>query len=415
MLSISWCTLLTKNILAESMRSTWLRVKICLQQILDLRKVFTFLCAVLTLLLIFQELFAFAITRPTSNFQEEKDLQTGDIPEVVLCFEPGFDFSKLERYGYNSDTYYRGSMDGKSFVGWNGDETKSSKDILEEILVVDNEVNSFIWVWFTEDRVDLLPPGEVKMRTLTYPYGRCVSIRSPPSPKNMNTLKVGFNKTAFSVSKITSDRVRVFFMDTANSLRLYPNYVEMTGDPIEISLKDPSSAILFKTKVTQSVHVQGDPLFHCTAYTADNSYNDCVQDELLDPIEKEIGCQPPLLAKDEKLICNRRFNVSTGESRKMARLFKPLYYHDTKFNCRTPCMTNVYTTKRVQTTPSKIENNTYMILVFGKTLEVSHSSFSIDGQTLLTRLGGSVSSGRTLLWILVSLLGAGQVKPCQRS
>ena len=164
-LSISWCTLLTKNILAESMRSTWLRVKICLHQILDLRKVFTFLCAILTLLLIFQELFAFAITRPTSNFQEEKDLQTGDIPEVVLCFEPGFDFSKLERYGYNSDTYYRGSMDGKRFVGWNGDETKSSKDILEEILVVDNEVNSFIWVWFTEDRVDLLPPGEVKLRT----------------------------------------------------------------------------------------------------------------------------------------------------------------------------------------------------------------------------------------------------------
>ena len=48
-------------------------------------------------------------------------------------------------------------------------------------------------------------------------------------------------------------------------------------------------------------------------------------------------------------------------------------------------------------------------MYYHKTLEVIHSDFNIDSQTFLTRLGGSVSSGRTLLWILVSLLGAAQV------
>ena len=41
----------------------------------------------------------------------------------------------------------------------------------------------------------------------------------------------------------------------------------------------------------------------------------------------------------------------------------------------------------------------------------SDSRFSVDPQTLLTRLGGSISSGRTLLWILLSIFGAFQVEP----
>ena len=110
------------------------------------------------------------------------------------------------------------------------------------------------------------------------------------------------------------------------------------------------------------------------------------------------------------IMCNKRFNVSTAaQSKKIKRLFKPLFYHDTSFNCKTPCTTNVYTTKHVQSTPSPVENMIYLVLMFDKTLEVGHSTFSIDGQTFVTRLGGSVSSGRTLLWILLSLFGAVQV------
>ena len=54
----------------------------------------------------------------------------------------------------------------------------------------------------------------------------------------------------------------------------------------------------------------------------------------------------------------------------------------------------------------------YLVIVFDKMVNVVHSSFSIDGQTLLARLGGSVSSGRTLLWVLLTILGAAQVCTC---
>ena len=109
-------------------------------------------------------------------------------------------------------------------------------------------------------------------------------------------------------------------------------------------------------------------------------------------------------------MCNKRFNVSAAQSLRLETLLKPLYYKDKSFDCRTPCTKKVFNIKHVQTTPSGVTGVTYLVLAFDKILEVDHSDFSIDGQTFLARLGGSVSSGRTLLWILVSLLGAAQVE-----
>ena len=387
---------------------------IWLKENFELRKVFTFFCAILTLILIYQQLVAFAITKPTSSFREEKKLESRDLPEVVLCFDPGFDSKVLEKYGYSTD-YFRGSMEGLgAFVGWNGgeNETKSSKDILDDILVVDSQghnVNSsMLWNSFTEDHVDFVP-AEMKLRTLALPFGRCVSFSFPSTPRNLSSLHIGFSHTAFQKSNIRSDKVRVFFMDKVNSVQVYPNELEMIGDPIKFQIRKPSSTISFRTKISRFKHVQEDPLLQCAVYTTDNSYNDCIQEELLGLIEEEIGCHPPLLAKDEKRMCNKRFNVSSDQNKRITKLLMLLYTHDRTFNCRTPCTTNVYNTKYAQTMPSPISNITFLILMFEKTLEVEHSTFSINGQTFLTRLGGSVSSGRTLLWILVSLLGASQV------
>ena len=105
----------------------------------------------------------------------------------------------------------------------------------------------------------------------------------------------------------------------------------------------------FKTQISRTVHVEGDPLLDCVVYTEDKSYGACVENELNQAFTKEIGCIPPLLTENS------------------------------------------------------------LVVTFDQTVEVTHSAFGINGQTLLARLGGSVSSGRTLLWLLVTLLGAPQV------
>ena len=199
-------------------------------------------------------------------------------------------------------------------------------------------------------------------------------------------------------------------MDQVNSLQLYPDEKEMTGDPIEIKIEQPPRKKSYKTHISRFQQVEGDPRFECSVYTEENSYNDCVQNELLELFDKEIGCQPPLLVKDPARMCNKKLNISDNKRyTRINKLFKHMYYNDGVFDCRSPCLTNVYNTRLFHKTEKARNQSTTVVITFDNTLEVFRSSFSINEQTLLTRLGGSVSSGRTLLWILLGMLGALQV------
>ena len=84
-----------------------------------------------------------------------------------------------------------GSMEvaNGAFVGWNGgeNETTSSKNILEEAHVVEtqglNVKSSMFMISFEEDHVAQVQV-EMKVRTLAFPFGRCLSFSSPTSPNH---------------------------------------------------------------------------------------------------------------------------------------------------------------------------------------------------------------------------------------
>ena len=407
---------------------------------------FKLVCFSLTLLLIYQESVKFSVTKPTTTSTEEKDLETSDLPEVVFCPVPGFDDAVIYKNGYYNSEYYRGLVwlrNGQRFVGWNGicrgsrndssksprnksfneicrtDQNRSSNEILEEILTIDSQlINAQGKLVPTvhhyaegNPRETQGVPATVKPRILAYPYGRCMSV-IPPSQNDTNhsipnTLHLRWERSPVS----ENETLRLFFMSQANSLKLYPNEMETLGDPIEIKREDSDAQMTtYKTKISRNQHVEGDPRFKCRGYTIDDSYNDCIQNELLDAFDQEIKCQPPLLVKDPTRICNKRFNIKDNTTvERIRKLFNNLYYHDFNYGdrCRVPCLTNVYNTRFVH--KAKKKKATILAITFDNTVEVFQSSFSIDEQTFLTRLGGSVSSGRTLLWISLTLLGVVQV------
>lgn len=387
-----------------------------IQNHFSLKNGLSFACASLTLLLIYNELVTLMVTKPTTTSKGEKELETSDLPEVVICLVPGFDHVAVEKYGYKISGYYEGENSESKFVGWNGrgTENKSSQEILEESLTFGskfiNDKGALVRsLYYKEEHVEKVPAKKVKARTLAYPYGRCMSISPPPqrntSHSNLNSLYLKLHDNPLFRNKT----LRVFFMDQANSLQLYPNEMEMVGDPIDIELGgQPAWKTSYKTQISRNQHVEGDPRFKCTVYTEENSYNDCVQSELLASFAEELGCQPPLLVKDQNRICNKKFNVTDRKkSERISRLFKHVYYHDARFKCKSPCTTNVFNTKFVHKAPSPEKNK--LIITFDNTIEIFQSTFSIDEQTFLTRLGGSVSSGRTLLWLFLTLLGGFQV------
>ena len=80
---------------------------------LTLTNMFTLICSILTFLLICQELRTFVFLKPTTTYKREK--------ETLICLEPGFDPVALKKYLFRRvNKYYRGSLDGVKFVGWNG-------------------------------------------------------------------------------------------------------------------------------------------------------------------------------------------------------------------------------------------------------------------------------------------------------
>ena len=151
--------------------------------------------------------------------------------------------------------------------------------------------------------------------------------------------------------------------------------MENLGDPVRMDMfYEKPPFITFKTKISKSIHVPGDPLLDCAIYTTDNSYHKCVKKDLINTFTKEIGCMPPLLEDDPKLICNRKFDVPKKRDNEINKIFRPFFYHDRKFNCRTPCTKNIYTSRFVHSAPSRFKSNT-LVLIFDKRIEVGRSSF----------------------------------------
>ena len=117
----------------------------------------------------------------------------------------------------------------------------------------------------------------------------------------------------------------------------------------------------------------------------------------------------PVLETNPKKICNKKINFPNQNGERIKALFNPLYIHNWEFGRKPSCTKNMYTSRFLHTSPSPGPSKMVLFLIFDKRLEVSDSHFSIDGQTLLTKLGGWVSGGQTLHWVLVSILATSQV------
>ena len=99
------------------------------------KNVFTLTCSILTLALIYQVMFTYVVEKPTTTSKEEKELQITDLPEVVVCLDPGLNYTSLLKNGYDGGYPLGRRGKEKKFVGWNGieHENKSSRDILEAV------------------------------------------------------------------------------------------------------------------------------------------------------------------------------------------------------------------------------------------------------------------------------------------
>ena len=370
------------------------------------------LCTSLTLILLYQEVVTYTVTRPTASSSEQTALTIDMFPKVTICLDPALSKETAKKHGYDVTTYFKGETEVQQngFVGWNGvSNTDSSFDILEDILMLKHDTTLFNAYYKGDDLYGDQYIANISYTNPTYPIGRCFLL-SPVNikPKNIETMVVLIHPMRSDFVSEYKTYLIVDLEDPATSIQVYPEGFHMQGSPIRIRLKannsKPSShhKYIYKIKISRSYHVPGDSNQDCTEYSRNQTYNDCVQNEIGNVFLQAIGCVPPLLAKNTDAMCNRVFNLTEKEGKIISHLLYRIYSVGFKSDsCKTPCTTTMFTSELVTRAPSSLD---VLILAFDPVVSVTRTSFSISPQTLVTRLGGSVSSGRTLLWALAALM-----------
>ena len=70
-----------------------------------IKNIFTAVCLAISLVLIVQLLHVFVEEKPTATANLDEQLEITDLPEVVVCMNPGINNATSLKYGYNSNYY----------------------------------------------------------------------------------------------------------------------------------------------------------------------------------------------------------------------------------------------------------------------------------------------------------------------
>ena len=238
-----------------------------------------------------------------------------------------------------------------------------------------------------------------------YPFGRCLNLG--PGLRALNTT-VDLINLLILPQDIQNSSVRVFFKDPENGDYLIPVPLNMKGDSIKMSTKSNNHLKKIRTKIFLSEHVKGDPTFDCEEYAKENPYRKCMEMELISKFHNLIGCHPPLVSGRKAGMCNRTFNLPSpkegGVSEEIYQLLSKTVNDYESTSCKRPCRKYIFETETLYETSWRRKEN-YLKIVFSRNVILTRTSFLISIHNLLTGVGGAISGGRTLMWVLLTILG----------
>ena len=135
--------------------------------------------------------------------------------------------------------------------------------------------------------------------------------------------------------------------------------------------------------------MEGDPLFDCKEYSQEDTFGDCVHQEMKGIFEEKLNCTPPGLLKRSEEMCNVSFDKTKEESAEITQLFWNHYYNFESSSCRAPCSQTTYD---VRLNSVADYDKLGVKLTFEPIVHVTRSVFSYSMVDFLTSLGGSVSA-----------------------
>ena len=278
-----------------------------------------------------------------------------------------------------------------------------TNEIMEKIFISKNYSRVRFRLWNENEQMSSWKLAKTTLMMPLFPCGRCIRV-DDPIVREYESIREVFIETRKPQNNEDS-RFKVLLIHPNTASLVLPSHQEMAGDEMVI---DPNKAQITQYSVQAKIHIykEDNPNYKCTSYEKGTSFESCISKDIKRTSESLINCFPPWLeTENEKNICKGHLNTSKTTFYKLQGLWDQKLL-DKETACLSPCENIIYKSKREYYTSSTSNVSASMTyILFDKTAVIYRARFTVGVITLLSRIGGYIGGGRTLLWIIIAGCG----------
>ena len=361
-------------------------------------------------LLILHTFYNFLVVKPTYASNEKRTIGAEDFPEMIVCPEPSIDLDAVRASGYpGNEAYFRGISDRHSLeqIGWAGNKSEGVKKVIQEVSILKSIEECPTAIFWFQNNVSQVQTEFVFAKALN-PHYICCKVVPPKlsqiSPvisvhlflsNNSHILNIFRVKNATERSPVQS--FKVFLADQVTASFFDQHRTILDGDKI---VSDNSGFMKYKVKIIEEERLEDDPKYPCIDYKTRGLYAKCVENEIVRQQTYFLNCTPPWMTDNEDYWCKGKFafeSITTRE--KYINFMKDISDGEANYGkCLVPCKVKRYFTKEVGL--RKVRNLRGLIIRFAREVDVTKSLWTIDGTTLISKIGGFIGINKNFLWII---------------
>ena len=357
--------------------------------------------------------------KPTYSSSEKREISAEDIPEMIICPQPSIDLDAVRSRGYpGNEAYVRGISDRHSLeqLGWAGNKSEGVKKVIQEVSILKSieECPTAIF-WFQKNMSQV--QADLKLVKALNPHHICCQVIPPKlsqtSPlisvhlfftNNSHILNIFSVKNASERSPVQA--IKVFLADKVTASFYDQQRTILDGDKI---VSDNSGFMKYKVKIIEEERLEDDPKYPCIDYKTRGLYAKCVENEIVRQQTEFLNCTPPWMTDSEDHWCKGKFGFESITTREnYIRFMMDISDGEANYRkCLVPCKVKKYFAKEVGV--RKVSNLRGLIIRFAREVDINKSMWTLDGTTLISKIGGFIGINKNFLWLItlsISSIGA---------
>ena len=350
--------------------------------------------------LIINTFYTLLVKKPTYTSHESRLMSAEDFPDIMICPEPNVDLDALVLRGYPGEGWY---FKGETF-GWAGKKSEDVKNVSLEVStwksINDCEKDTPTALIFDG-------PGKVsepikikyKITKALSPYHLCCKVIPPRRSQQYPLMQFWFGHYG-EAARVDSFKIFLLHPNTASYYTLHQT---MLGDAI---VTTRGQRMLYKVQIMEYNHLENDPNFPCIDYKIRGEYGKCLETEIKKENFKYLNCTPPWMTDWENLWCKgkEKDNLNYTSWSEYELFLRKIELGKAKpKTCLAPCKIKKYQINQIG---SRKDTGFGFSIQFESEVEVTKSSWQLDGITFLSNIGGLIGTVQSFFWLIILLLSS---------